>query len=78
MSRMTQRDATLPSSRSASLPGISPDDTSPEATHPMDHAMHKAPLRLGQRLRVATGLLLWGGAECLALWRSRRRRQRRA
>ncbi|MDL5033217.1 hypothetical protein QRD43_14980 [Pelomonas sp. APW6] len=36
------------------------------------------PLRWRHRLRVATGLLLWGGAECLALWRSRRTRQRDA
>ncbi|WP_269633629.1 hypothetical protein [Pelomonas sp. BJYL3] len=42
---------------------------------PMDNALHKPSLRLGQRLRVATCLLLWGGAECLALWRTRRRRR---
>ena len=65
-----------PSCSAARLPGIALDDTSAVA-RPMDHAMHKAPLRLGQRLRVATSLLLWGGAECLALWRSRRRRLRR-
>ena len=35
----------------------------------------RARLRLRHRLRVATGLLLWGGDECLALWRSRRARQ---
>lgn len=41
----------------------------------MNHAMLTPPLRIGQRLRVATSLLLWGGAECLALWRSRRQRR---
>lgn len=58
----------------ARLPIIFPEDAT-LAAHPMDHAMHKPPLRIGQRLRVATSLLLWGGAECLALWRSRRQRR---
>ena len=40
--------------------------------------MQPTPLRLPQRLMVAASLILWGGSEYLALWRSRRRRQREA
>lgn len=55
-----------------------PLTTQPPIDSPVFPPAGRARLRLHHRLRVATGLLLWGGAECLALWRSRRARQHQA
>lgn len=42
----------------------------------MPSSLSPRPLPLRHRLAMTAGLLLWGGAECLALWRSRRQHAR--
>lgn len=42
----------------------------------MPPSLSPHPLPLRHRLAIAAGLLLWGGAECLALWRNRRQHAR--